>query len=93
MGVAVGVLLALLAGHSIAAIGAGLTIAQLITLGEFGVQAGVGIIKLDAAAIQYLRAHQVRHASKIGLRLEDRSVIRLCFQGAPSGQSARLCFE
>jgi len=56
MSVLLPLVIALIAGQSIPAIVAGLTVTQYVALGQFALSAAPQVIKLDAAIIQQLKA-------------------------------------
>ena len=85
MGVILGVALSLAAGHSLAAIVAAFGISQWLAVGELAAT-GIGA---EAKLAQLILKH---HPKKLaGKPFEQVIHYGVCFQGAPSGQAARVC--
>lgn len=91
MTAAIALVIALIAGQSIGAALGGLSIAQLIGLSTFGVQVGVQGIQLGANFLAHLPPPQRRKVLRAIAKHNHQ--VTLCFQGAPNGQSARICDE
>jgi len=93
MGVIIGVIAALAAGHSLAAIVAAFGISQWLAVGELAAT-GIGAeAKLARLILKHhpTSGHGLQRHRRAGESPAAIIYYGVCFQGAPSGQAARIC--